>query len=100
PVNQAIARQLEDGMVFSHPHPLEYELASELTQIIPAAQAVRYLKTGGEAMAAAIKFARAYTGRDILISSGYHGWLLTHHDQKGVPQAVTDQHHRFDYGDL
>lgn len=74
-VNAAIRRQLENGIVFGHPSPLEVELAERLVRLIPCAEQVRYLKTGGEAMAAAIRMARAFTGRPVVLSTGYHGWI-------------------------
>lgn len=74
-VDEAIRRQLADGIVFGHPHPLEGEVAETLCSIIPCAEQARFLKTGGEAIAAAIKIARACTGRDKIIQIGYNGWL-------------------------
>ncbi|HEX7008351.1 MAG TPA: aminotransferase class III-fold pyridoxal phosphate-dependent enzyme, partial [Phycisphaeraceae bacterium] len=100
PVQEAIARQLQNGIVFSAPHPLEVEVARELVEILPGAQMVRYLKTGGEAMAAAIKLARAYTGREHIVSCGYHGWLQTLEGQQGILQAARDRCHAYRYGDI
>jgi glutamate-1-semialdehyde 2,1-aminomutase len=99
-VNEAIARQLADGIVFSYPHPLEVEVARRLTKAIPAAEQVRYLKTGGEAMAAVIKLARAFTGRSLILTSGYHGWLQTVHHQPGIPAGVGENVLMYNYGDL
>ncbi len=99
-VNDAITRQLENGIVFSYPHPLEVELARRLVKLIPAAEQVRYLKTGGEAMAAAIKLARAFTGRALILTSGYHGWLQTVHHQPGIPAGVAENVLMYNYGDL
>ena len=74
-VNEAICKQLECGIVFGHPHVLECEVAEMLTDVIPCAEQVRFLKTGGEAVAACIRLARAYTGKDHIIQIGYNGWL-------------------------
>jgi len=52
----------------------EVELAERMCQIHPWADMVRYAKTGGESMAIAVRIARAATGRDIVLFSGYHGW--------------------------
>ncbi|MFQ5810689.1 MAG: aminotransferase class III-fold pyridoxal phosphate-dependent enzyme, partial [Armatimonadota bacterium] len=82
-VDQAIREQLERGIVFGHPHPLEVELARELVQIIPCAEKVRFLKTGGEAMAACISLARAYTRRPSIVTCGYHGWV----NRVGTPET-------------
>jgi len=103
-VDEAIKRQLEDSITLSLVHPLEVELAELVRQVIPNAEAVRYGKTGAEVTSAAVRLARAYTGRDHVLCCGYHGW----HDwyagvtarNKGVPQAVKDLVHTFTYNDL
>ncbi len=70
--------------------PEEVELAEKLLEIHPWAQMVRYAKAGGEAMAVAARIARAYTGRDIVLVCGYHGWhdwYLSANLIKGDPLA-------------
>ena len=57
------------------PTALECEVSELLCQIIPCAEQAKFLKTGGEACAACIRLARAYTGRDHIIQIGYNGWL-------------------------
>ncbi len=74
-VDAAIRRQLENGILFSAPHPLEVETAEQLSSLVPWLEQVRFLKTGGEAMAACFKIARAYTGRERILQIGYNGWL-------------------------
>src|SRR4051812_48526711 len=59
-VDEAIRKQLDSGIVFGHPHPLECEVAELLRDLIPCAEQVRFLKTGGEAIAACVRLARAY----------------------------------------
>jgi len=71
----AIREQLDNGIIFGHPHPLECEMAEELCRVIPCAGKARFLKTGGESMAAAFRLARAYTGREHIVQIGYNGWL-------------------------
>ncbi len=105
-VDNAIKDQLASGIIFGHPHPLEGEVAELLCEIIPCAEKSRFLKTGGEAVAAAIKIARAHTGRDHIIQTGYNGWLNIaapgsivlpgqQHDAipSGVPHAVSELFH-------
>ena len=75
PVDDAIKAQLDNGIIFGHPHPLEGEVAKLLCENIPCAEQVRFLKTGGEACSAAIKVARACTGLDKIVQIGYNGWL-------------------------
>jgi glutamate-1-semialdehyde 2,1-aminomutase len=74
-VNDAVKKQLDKGIVYGHPGVLEAMAAEKLCSIIPCADKVRFLKTGGEAVAACIKLARAYTGREHIIQIGYNGWL-------------------------
>ena len=57
-IDRAITEQLRSGIVFGHPHPLEAEVARMLKEVVPCAKRVRFLKTGGEAVAACIKIAR------------------------------------------
>jgi glutamate-1-semialdehyde aminotransferase/spore coat polysaccharide biosynthesis protein SpsF (cytidylyltransferase family) len=103
-VNEAITRQLQDGMSFSLMHPLEVELAELLVSVIPWAEMVRYGKNGSDATTGAIRAARAYTGREKVFHCGYHGW----HDwyiagttrNKGVPQGSIDLQFDFPYNDL
>lgn len=100
-VDEAIRKQLENGIIFGHPHPLEVELARELVQVIPCAEKVRFLKTGGEAMAACIRLARAYTQRPRLVTCGYHGWISRDGTpDTGLPEAVSALQTSLPYGDL
>jgi glutamate-1-semialdehyde aminotransferase len=52
----------------------EIELAKKMIDLHPWADMVRYARGGGDAMAVAIRIARASTGKDIILFSGYHGW--------------------------
>jgi glutamate-1-semialdehyde 2,1-aminomutase len=76
-VRDAIVAQLDNGIIFGRPHPLEGEVAEILCDIVPCAERARFLKTGGEAIAACIKIARNATGRKRIIHCGYNGWLNT-----------------------
>ncbi|RIK10022.1 MAG: aspartate aminotransferase family protein [Acidobacteria bacterium] len=73
-VNQAIRDQLELGITFTLPSPLETSVAEQLVATVPSAEMVRFAKSGSEAVAGAIRLARAVTGRDLILTSGYHGW--------------------------
>jgi len=102
-VDNAIKAQLEDGITFSLMHPLEVELAELIQEIIPNAEAVKIAKTGADVCSAAIRVARAFTGRDKVFCCGYHGW----HDwyigitsrNAGVPEAIQDMTYTFEYND-
>lgn len=74
-VRDAVKSQLDEGTIFSVNHPREIELAEELVKTIPCAEMARYFLSGTAATTAAVKMARAYTGKDKVIRWGYHGWL-------------------------
>jgi glutamate-1-semialdehyde aminotransferase len=103
-VTEAVARQLERGSIFSLPHPLEVEVAERLTELIPCAQMARFLKTGSEAAVAALRVARAATGREVVVFCGYHGWadwyaVITPR-AKGIPKDFSRLIVPFNYNDL
>jgi len=89
-VNAAVIKQLNDGIIFSLPHPIEVEAAERLNEITNDDGYVRFLKSGAEANLAALRIARAYTGRDIIISGDYHGWhdwtIANTSRAAGIPQ--------------
>ncbi len=117
-VNDAVARQMADGTIYSINHELELELAEFLIETIPCAEMVRYAKGGGEACAIAVRIARGATGRDKVLFCGYHGWhdwylaanlsaeaALDSHlfpgiEPIGVPRALKGTAIPFPYGDL
>jgi glutamate-1-semialdehyde aminotransferase len=100
-VNEAIQAQLSQGITFTLNHPLEVELAETLREIIPCAEMVRYGKNGSDVTTAAIRVARAYTGRDKVACCGYHGWqdwyIGSTERNKGVPGAVRALTKTFEY---
>src|SRR5215472_6726224 len=73
-VDRAIRDQLEDGITFSMMHPLEVEVAELIREVVPNAEMVRFSKTGADVTSAAVRLARAFTGRSKVICCGYHGW--------------------------
>jgi glutamate-1-semialdehyde 2,1-aminomutase len=103
-VNYAVAKQLENGVIFSLPHSLEFQVAEKLVEMIPCAEMVRFGKNGSDATAGAIRLARAYTKRDHVAVCGYHGWqdwyIGTTPRNLGVPLAVRELSHTFQYNNL
>ena len=103
-INEAVIKQVKKFASASLQSELEVELAEKLCQIIPCAEMVRFVKNGSDATTAAIRLARAYTGRDMVLMSGYHGmhdWSIgASENHKGVPQAVRDLTENFRYNDL
>jgi glutamate-1-semialdehyde 2,1-aminomutase len=74
-VNKAARQAISAGVVGPLPPVQEEELAEALAVHIPWLERVRFLKTGAEAVAAAVRLARVATGRDYVLGCGYHGWL-------------------------
>jgi glutamate-1-semialdehyde 2,1-aminomutase len=74
-VNRAAIEAIAAGVVGPLAPEIEAQLAADLTAAIPWIQQVRFLKTGAEAVAAAVRLARAHTGREMVLGCGYHGWL-------------------------
>jgi len=103
-VNEAVINQVKRFASGSLQSELEVELAEKLCEIIPCAEMVRFVKNGGDATTAAIRLARAYTGREVVLMSGYHGmhdWSIgASANNKGVPKAVCNLTITFKYNDL
>ena len=104
-VNEAIKKQLGDGIIFSLPHPLEVELSELISKIIPCAEMVRFSKNGTDVTNAAVRLARAYTGKPKIVYYGYHGggndWYGIATDKSlGILDILSDYIVPFDYNDL
>jgi len=103
-VDEAIKKQLEDGITFSLMHPLEVELSELIQEVIPNAEAVKISKTGADVCSAAVRVARSFTGRDKIFCCGYHGW----HDwyigitsrNSGIPEAIQNMTYTFEYNNI
>ncbi len=103
-VDNAIKAQLAKGITFSLMHPLEVEVAELINKFVPNAESVRYSKTGADVTSAAIRVARAYTGRDKVLCCGYHGWhdwyISVTDRNKGIPVMIQDMTFTFNYNDI
>ena len=103
-VDNAIKKQLKDGITFSLMHPLEVEVSELIKSIIPNAEAVKISKTGADVCSAAVRVARAFTKRDKIFCCGYHGW----HDwyigitsrNLGIPESTQNLTYTFEYNDI
>jgi glutamate-1-semialdehyde aminotransferase len=100
-VDAAVRAQLGKGVLFSMASPLEVELAYAIRAAVPGAEMVRFLKSGGEAVAACVRLARTVTARDLLVITDYHGWqdVFASPGRPGVPRAVQDLTLGCPYGD-
>jgi glutamate-1-semialdehyde 2,1-aminomutase len=105
-VEEAIRAQLEAGPMLSLAHPVEVELAEALIEIVPCAEMVAFGKNGSDVTTAAVRIARASTGRDLVLQCGFHGfhdWYTCQYRAKnvhGIPKALRAFVHEFPYNDL
>jgi len=100
-INNAVIEQMDKGFCFALVQPIQNELEKRLIDLIPSAEMVILVKTGSDATGVAVRIARGYTDKNIILRCGYHGW----HDwcvevQGGVPDAIKNLTHEFPYGDL
>ncbi len=117
-VDDAAKKAIENGGMCTLNAPEEVYLADKLLNIHSWAGGIRYAKTGGEAMALAVRIARAYTKKDVVLFCGYHGWhdwylsanltredaLNDHHIKGliplGVPKGLTESNFPFHYNNI
>ncbi len=101
-VDDAVIRQIKDkGFCFTLTQRYQNELAKKIVEFVPSAELSIFLKTGSDATTAAIRIARAYTGRIKVMRCGYHGW----HDwcvemKGGIPEKFYEDVYEFRYNDL
>ena len=92
-LTRAVIEATASGSVCGLSPALEVEVAERFCGMIPCSERVQFLKTGAEAVSAAVRIARTYTGREMVIGCGYFGWHDWSSDKPGVPQG-TKQHFR------
>ncbi len=76
-VVEAVRAQLERGILFGGQSEVEFEAAELVCGMLPSAEKVRFSSSGSEAAQAALRLARAATGRGVIVKfeGHYHGWL-------------------------
>lgn len=89
-IEDAVKREAGNGILTTLPTHLEPKLAELIIDTIPSIELVRFMKTGAEAVSAAVRLARAYTGRKFILASGYFGWHDWFSRGEGVPEAIKD----------
>lgn len=117
-VNNAVHEAIENGINTTLNTPEEFYLAERLLELNPITGGVKFARSGGEAMAIAVRVARAYSGREKIAFSGYHGWCdwyiaanLSNEDNliehllpglkpKGVPMGLKNTAFPFKYNCL
>jgi len=107
PVVEAAYRQMKLGINFSRPSTLEVDLAESFLQLIDGADMVKFAKNGSDVTTAAVKLARAYTGRDLVAICGDQPFFSTDDwfvgsmkMNAGIPQAILDMTLKFRYNDI
>jgi len=98
-VVEAIQRALRNGILTTLPSILEPRLAELIIEIFPSIEMVRFMKTGAEACSAAVRLARAFTGREHILASGYFGWHDWSNKGAGIPASTKKLCVEFDFND-
>jgi glutamate-1-semialdehyde 2,1-aminomutase len=107
PVVEAACRQMQLGINFSRPAKIEVDLAEAMLKVIEGADMVKFAKNGSDVTTAAVKLARAYTGRDLIAICGDQpffstdDWFIGTTEMKaGIPKAVAEMTLKFRYNEL
>ena len=107
PVLARVRKEIENGVNFQRPSILEKQMAEKFLSLIPQHQMVKFAKNGSTVTTAALKLARAYTGRTLVAFPGdhpfysYDDWFIGKTDcDKGVPKEIADLSVTFKSGDL
>jgi glutamate-1-semialdehyde 2,1-aminomutase len=79
-VDAVIGQVARGGLLYTFPHELDYEVGRKIVQAVPDVDQVRFANSGAEATQAAMRLARAATGKDVVLKweGGYHGFLDCH----------------------
>jgi glutamate-1-semialdehyde 2,1-aminomutase len=107
PVVEAAYKQMRLGVNFSRPAKIELELAEAVLGIVDGADMVKFAKNGSDVTTAAVKLARAYTGRDLIAVCGDQpffstdDWFIGSTEMNaGIPRASIEMTLKFRYNDL
>lgn len=103
-VNDAVILQLRRGVTFSLPHPLEGELAKRLTELVPNTEMWKFGKNGTDATVMAVRAARAFTGRNKIMTVGYNGCADVFECRgvrtAGIPSSLCADTYKATYNDI
>ena len=99
-VTRAAIQAIANGAVSGLSPTLEVEVAERFCGVIPCAERVLFLKTGADAVSAAVRIARTYTNRDVVIGSGYFGWHDWWSDKPGVPKGTKQNYRPVPFDDV
>jgi glutamate-1-semialdehyde aminotransferase len=97
PVLERVKAELEHGVNFQRPSVIEKEMAEVFLELVPRHQMIKFAKNGSIVTTAAVKLARAFTGRNMVAFPGdhpfysYDDWFIGKTAcNKGVPHEITD----------
>ena len=103
-VDSAVRKQIRNGVTFSLSTVVEAEVAELLSELIPYAEMSRFAKNGSDVTSAAVRLARHVTGKERVVSCGYHGWhdwyIGTTSSDFGVPKSTSSLTKSFQLGDI
>jgi glutamate-1-semialdehyde 2,1-aminomutase len=106
-VNEAVRREIDRGSNFARPSIIEAEAAERFLATVPTAEMVKFAKNGSDVTTAAVRLARAVTGRPRVAICGDHpffsvdDWFIgTTPMSAGIPASTTELTVSFPYGDL
>lgn len=107
PVLEAVRAQLLKGANFTRVSDMEILMAQRFVELIPAAEMVKFSKNGSDVTTAAVRLARAFTGRDLVALPRQHpffsvdDWFIgTTPCNNGIPEAGYSMSLGFDFNDL
>ncbi len=107
PVLKRVRAELEKGVNFQRPSYIEREMAEAFLELIPSHDMIKFAKNGSTATSAAVKLARAYTGRSMIAIPmdhpfySYDDWFIGRTAcSKGVPSEINELSVPFDSKDL
>ena len=106
-IDAAAIEQIKNGTNLTRPSIIELEAAELLVELIDSVDMVKFTKNGSTAVSAAVKLARAYTGRELVARCAEHpffsydDWFIGSTTVKrGVPQETIEKTKMFNYNDI
>lgn len=99
-LTRTVIETLASGSVAGLSPALEVEVAERFCAAVPCAERVQFLKSGADAMSAAVRIARTYTGRELIVGCGYFGWHDWTSDSDGVPASTRQLFRKIPFDDI
>lgn len=100
-IDQAAIERIAKGINFSLSSDIQIELAQKIKKHMPYAERSFFCKTGTDATTIALRLARAYTGKEYVLTDGYHGWQdsFQYGEDAGVLNCVREKTKHITFGD-